>query len=71
MKTILFCNPKETIEMTIPNWVYSFIKPVVKYMKVRTVRIKTGTKFNLLSLDEAKNYENKNWIMDTENVTQT
>jgi translation initiation factor 2 alpha subunit (eIF-2alpha) len=51
VKHILFASPKETIEMSYPDWAHPLIKFVVKYIKVKTVKLKNGATFKTISVD--------------------
>jgi len=53
MKKIIFASPKETIEVSCPNWVFPLMTVVAKYLKVKTIKLNNGAKITAIHFDEA------------------
>ncbi len=56
MGKVIFVSPKETIEISYPDWLSYFMEIVSKYLKVKTIKIKNGSKIKFMCCDECGNF---------------
>ena len=52
MKKIIYANPKETIELSYPDWLSPFMKIVWRHLKVKTIKLSNGAKITRMVFDE-------------------
>lgn len=52
MKRIIYVTPKENIEVSYPDWCDFLMKRIWKYLKLKTVKLKHGSKFKAMWIDE-------------------
>jgi hypothetical protein len=52
MKKIIFVSPKETIQLSYPDWASSIMKLLGKYLIIKTVKLKNDSKVKKMYFDE-------------------
>jgi len=60
MKKILYANPKETIEVSYPNWLDFIMKRVFRHLKVKTTKLENKSQITFVVFDEFANFPKKN-----------
>ncbi len=60
-RKILYASPKETIEISYPNWLSFVMKFIFRYLKVKTIKFPggRGAKTTAIYIDEFVNYPKK------------